>query len=144
MTIYSESSYQLNLLVKEDGGHYSVACSAPGMEQETFHVSADDLKKISERSVLADSFFTHPDPKRFMNDFIDIGSALHRLFLEPFTGLDAFTSDAVSQNSPVLINIQSLDHKISRLPWELLYSPVHQFMAACPRFQIIRTAGDGT
>ncbi|MCP4344178.1 MAG: tetratricopeptide repeat protein [Desulfobacterales bacterium] len=146
MASYTETngsgSFQLKLRIKEDGGRYAVEYSASGREQETYFIGTDEIKKISDYCGLADSFITHHDSRRFMNDFIGIGTALHRLFLEPFTGLEAFTSDAVSQNSPVLINIQTHDHEINRLPWEFLYSPENQFIAASPRFQVIRTVGD--
>ncbi|MBI4595412.1 MAG: CHAT domain-containing protein [Candidatus Tectomicrobia bacterium] len=45
-------------------------------------------------------------------------------------------------NEAILINIQSNDHLISQLLWELLYSPDFQFIAASPRFRMIRTIDD--
>jgi len=101
-----------------------------------------ELAKVIERSGLVDSLFTHRNARRFMNDFVEMGAELYRLFLSPFTQLETCIKNAFASNSPLLINIQTGDHEINRLPWELLYAPEHYFLATSPHFQIIRSIED--
>ena len=133
---------QFKLQIKRDNGRYAVVSSASGFEAERFFPDQDEITRIMKRSRLIDSLLINPTAHRFTTEFIEIGSEIYGLFLRPFSKLEEFINYSISQNSAILINIQTNDHDISRLPWELLYSPEYQFIATSPRFQIIRTIED--
>ncbi|OEU82143.1 MAG: hypothetical protein BA865_01005, partial [Desulfobacterales bacterium S5133MH4] len=133
---------RLNLKISRQGEGYAALVEAVPGGEETFQVDPAEIQRLLSRSKLLDTIFNHHRPDQFANEFIHAGAEVFRLFFDPFTEFEALIKRAESKNAPVLISIQSNDHEIDQIPWELLYSPEHGFLGTSPRFQFIRTVAE--
>jgi hypothetical protein len=129
----------LTLGIQKEGEKYITVVSADGFEDERIYPDPDRIKSIISKSDLIESFVTDHHSHRFTSDLIKTGLEMYGLFLEPYSKLAEFLQRNTSR--VIKINIQTNQHDISNLPWELLYTPEHQFLAVSPRVKLLRTRG---
>jgi tetratricopeptide (TPR) repeat protein len=136
----SSAIHHLTLTITKEHDHYAVVATAQGVEPECFTLTQAEIEALVNRAGLIESFLSHKQPGRFMSDLAAIGGELYQRFLRPFSQFDACVNQAQDANTPLLINIQTDDFAVTCLPWELLYSPEHQFFATSPHFQVLRSS----
>ncbi|RMD56669.1 MAG: CHAT domain-containing protein, partial [Nitrospirae bacterium] len=135
----------LKLIIKRQSpNYYSLTFSAKGYDGQEITVKRDDVERLQNSSRILESLFSHHEPHRFNKDFVRIGRELFHIFLEPFKDIDSWLKRAESSISPSSIIIETTEHLVGTLPWELLYKDEYGFLAASPHFQIIRTVSTYT
>ncbi|MDY6855714.1 MAG: CHAT domain-containing protein [Thermodesulfobacteriota bacterium] len=128
---------ELTLGIQKQGERYTTVVSADGFEDERIYPDPDRIKSIVSKSDLIESFITDHNSHRFASDLIQTGLDMYGLFLEPYSKLAEFPQRNASR--VIRINIQTNQHDLSNLPWELLYTPEYQFLAVSPRVKLLRT-----
>ena len=127
----------LTLDIQKKGEEYTTVISTDGFKEERVSPDPEKIKGIINKSDLIESFIIDHHTHRFENDLIKTGLEMYGLFLEPYTKLAEFLQGNTSRI--IKINIQTNQHDISNLPWELLYTHEHQFLAVSPRVKLVRT-----
>jgi hypothetical protein len=134
-------NYIMKLIIEKQSTDYSVTFSAEGLESDNMTVSEESVKSLRKSTGYLESFLLHRESHRFVTHFVAYGSELYRVFLSPFKDAGNWLSQSQSSTMPSFIGIETTDHAVSSLAWELLYAPEQGFLAESPYFQIIRTLG---